>query len=56
MRRVIIIMIAFCATVFSAAANNNDDSIIVNLKKEVPKCYSLGCGQRRGHQPEQLGQ
>ena len=37
MRRIIIIMIAFCATVFSVAANNNDDSIIVNLRQEVKK-------------------
>ena len=36
MRRVII-MIAFCATVFSATAKNNDDSIIVNLRQEVKK-------------------
>ena len=36
MRRVII-MIAFCATVFSATAKNNDDSIIVNLRQEVNK-------------------
>lgn len=36
MRRVII-MIAFCATVFSATAKNNDDTLIENLRQEVKK-------------------